>query len=237
MGPTMQWREPPPDRTNRSTGETVRFGGRTDGGHGYLSHSERVGPGVLLLHEFFGLQSSFLAFADRLNEAGFTVLAPDLYDGGIATSVDEARSFAQSLDPAATLKKLHAAASFLTDNWHPRLGIVGFSLGADFAVALAAERPVEGLVLYYGLGDLDADADDWRVPTLGHFGDADDWVPLAPAEKAFAVLEDHGTGSEMHVYEGSGHWFANAAVPDAYRPAAADAAFERTADFLLHHLA
>ena len=237
MGPTMQWREPPPDRPNRATGEMVHFGGRTDGGQGYLSHSERVGPAVLVLHEFFGLQPSFLAYADRLNEAGFTVLVPDLYDGRIAATVDEAKAIAQSLDAAATIRRVHAAASFLTDNWHPLLGIVGFSLGADFAVAVAAERPVEGVVLYYGLGALAEDASGWRIPTLGHFADEDEWTPLEDAEKAFSVLAEQQTGSEMLVYEGAGHWFANAAVPDAYRADHADAALAATAEFFHHHLA
>lgn len=237
MGPTMQWREPPGDRANRATGEMVRFGGRTDGGDGYLSHSERVGPGVLVLHEFFGLQPSFLAYADRLNEAGFTVLAPDLYDGRIATTVDEARSFAQSLDVPATIRRVHAAASFLTDNWHPRLGVVGFSLGADLAVAAAAERPVEGVVLYYGLGDLAVDTSDWSIPTLGHFADHDEWTPLETTEKAFAALAEKEPASELRVYEGAGHWFANAAVPEAYRADHAAAALEATADFFHHHLA
>jgi carboxymethylenebutenolidase len=215
----------------------IRFGGRTDGGDGYLSHSERVGPAVLVLHEFFGLQPSFLTFADRLNASGFTVLVPDLYDGALATTVDEARALAQGLDVDATIKKLHAAASFLTDNWHPRLGVIGFSLGADFAFVLATQRAVEALVLYYGLGDLDADPGGWRVPTLGHFGAEDEWTPVALAEKTFAALEDGEADCELHVYQDAGHWFANTSVPDAYRGEAADAAFEATTEFLLHHLA
>ena len=237
MGSTIQWREPPEGRPNRTTGEMVRFGGRTDGGHAYLSRSERVGPGVLVLHELFGLQPSFVALADKLNAAGFTVLVPDLYDGAVATTVEEARGLAQGLDVDATIRRLDAAASFLTDNWHPRLGIVGFSLGADFAFALGSRRSVEGVVLYYGLGDLADDPGGWRIPTLGHFGRDDEWVSTAMAEKAFSALEESGTDGELHFYEGAGHWFANASVPDAYRPDDAGAAFETTVDFLLHHLA
>ena len=215
----------------------VSFGRRADAGRGYMAHSERVGPGVLVLHEFFGLQRSFMDYADRLNEAGFTVLVPDLYDGAIAGSVDEAKALAQSLDVDATLRKLHAAASFLTDNWHPRLGVVGFSLGADFAIVVTEQRPVEAAVLYYGLGDLYDDPGGSTIPTLGHFAQTDEWLPIADAEKTFAILEANGTGSEMYVYPGTGHWFANSSVPDAFNPQAADLAFERTAEFLLHHLA
>jgi carboxymethylenebutenolidase len=235
MGSTIQWREPPEDRDNRSFGEMVTFGRLKDAGSGYMSQSDRVGPAVLVLHEFFGLQSSFKAIADRLNAEGFTVLAPDLYDGKLASTVDEARALAESLDIDATLRRLRAAAAFLTENWHPRLGIVGFSLGTDFAVALASEQPPEAIVLYYGTGEVEHS--NWRGPTLGHFAADDEWTPLAEVEEEFAGLVETGMEAEMHVYPGTGHWFANAAVPDAYDPAAAETALVRTSEFLHHHLA
>ena len=231
----MQWREPPGDRPNRKVGEMVGFGRYRDAGRGYMAHSDRVGPSVIVLHEFFGLQPSFRSYADRLNEAGFTVLAPDLYGGKLAGGVDEAQSMARSLDVDATLAMLQAAASFLTESWHPRLGIVGFSLGADFAVELAARTKPDALVLYYGSG---AVADGrWRGPTLGHFASDDEWTPLAEVETEFSALDAAGVDATMHVYPGTGHWFANAAVPDHYDEAAAALAFDRTADFLHHHLA
>lgn len=209
----------------------VAFGRRRDAGRGYMAHSERVGPAVLVLHEFFGLQPSFRAYADRLNADGFTVLAADLYDGALAANVEEAGSLAQSLDLDRTFAMLEAAAAFLTDNWHPLLGIVGFSLGADFAVELAARRAPEALVLYYGLGDLGTAS--WTGPTLGHFAETDEWVVLDDARAAFDALPD----AELHVYPGAGHWFANSSVPGAYDEAAAAAAFERTSEFLHHHVA
>ncbi|MEA2447008.1 MAG: carboxymethylenebutenolidase, partial [Actinomycetota bacterium] len=69
----------------------IEFGKRKDAGTGYLARSERVGPCVLVLHEFFGLTQAFKDMADDLNAEGFTVLAPDLYDGKIASSVEEAK--------------------------------------------------------------------------------------------------------------------------------------------------
>ena len=234
MGSTIQWREPPGDRPNKTTGEMVEFGNRRDAGRGYMARSERVGPGVLLLHEFFGLQDSFKDLADRLNAEGFTVLVPDLYEGRIASSADEAQSLAQSLDVESTLRMLGAAADLLTDNWHPRLGVVGFSLGAGFAVELASRQSIEALVLYYGLGDFAGSG--WTGPTLGHFAEKDEWEDLDEARSAFEALRAAGADAEMHVYPGTGHWFANRAVADSYA-AAAEAAFGATCDFFHHHLA
>jgi carboxymethylenebutenolidase len=235
MGSTIQWREPPGDRPNATTGELVEFGRRRDAGRGYMARSERVGPGVLVLHEFFGLQDSFKTLADRLNAEGFTVLVPDLYDGALASSVDEAIALRDALDPEATIRRLGAAADLLTDNWHPRLGVVGFSLGAAYAVALAGARALDALVLYYGLGDLAGSG--WAGPTLGHFAENDEWEDLAAAEAAFEELRAAGAEAEMHVYPGTGHWFANAAATGAYDEAAAEAALAATSEFLHHHLA
>jgi carboxymethylenebutenolidase len=234
MGKSIQSRRPPVDLQNRSFRRMVDFGKHRTAGTGYMSYSDRVGPSVIVLHEFFGLQQSFMGYADRLNEEGFTVLAPDLYDGAIADSVESATTMAQSLDPARTMGKIKAAAELLTDNWHPRLGIVGFSLGARFAVEVAQEVSTEGTVLYYGLGDFDLTR--WNTPCLGHFGEKDDWEPRAETEAAFAGLEQLDVDVEMHLYPGVGHWFANADVRSAYDPAAAELAFQRTAEFFHHHL-
>jgi pimeloyl-ACP methyl ester carboxylesterase len=154
MGKSIQSRRPPQNLQNRSFRRTIEFGKHRTAGSGYMSYSDRVGPSVILLHEFFGLQQSFKSYADLLNDQGFTVLAPDLYDGAIAESVESAQAMARSLDIERTVGRIKAAAQHLADNWHPRLGVVGFSLGADFAVELAQDFPVEAAVLCYGLGEM-----------------------------------------------------------------------------------
>jgi carboxymethylenebutenolidase len=234
MGKPIQSRRPPPGLQNRSLRSMIAFGKGRSAGTGHMSYSDRVGPSVILLHEFFGLQQSFKSYADMLNEQGFTVLAPDLYDGTIADSVDSARARAQSLDVDHTMGRIRAAAEHLTDNWHPRLGVVGFSLGAAFATQLAQELPVEASVLYYGLGEIDLAT--WRSPCLGHFAEQDEWESFEEARAAFEALQSRGIEAEIHKYPNTGHWFANADVPTAYDESAAELAFHRTAEFLQYHL-
>jgi carboxymethylenebutenolidase len=234
MGKSIRSRRPPPNLQNRSFRRMVDFGTRRTGGTGYMVHSDRVGPGVVILHEFFGLQQSFMSYADALNEQGFTVLAPDLYDGVVADSIDTARALAQSLDVERTTDRVKAAFEHLQTNWHPLVGVVGFSLGASLAVGLAQELRAEAVVLYYGLGDFDPD--HWTAPCLGHFAEQDEWEPRAHVEAEFARLESLDLDVEMHLYPGVGHWFANSDVPSAYDAPAAQLAFQRTADFLHHHL-
>ncbi len=212
----------------------VSFGAGLDACDGYMARSERVGPGVLLLHESFGLMQPFKDFAEALNAEGFTALAPDLYDGVVVSTVEEAYAMAKSLDADEVRMRLLAAARFMTEGWHPRLGVIGFSFGAELAGALAHERPMDASVFYYGLSDIDPDR--MSGPLLGHFAEQDDRLLLEGAERSFRALKERGVDAELYVYPGTGHWFANPAVPDAYAPEAAALAWERTVDFLLHHL-
>ncbi len=142
-----------------------------------MSYSERSGPGVLILHEFFGLQPSFMSYADALQSKGFTVLVPDLYDGRVASTLEDAGALRDALDDDTTMKRLEAACDHLTANWHPRLGVIGFSMGADLAMRLVQQRAVEAMIVYYGCGDVDPAR--WLGPIIGHFASDDDWTPLA----------------------------------------------------------
>jgi carboxymethylenebutenolidase len=215
------------------TGEMISFGKRRDAGTGYMARSERVGPGVVLLHEFFGLTDSFKQMADDLNAAGFTVLAPDLYDGVIAETVEEASSMSDDLDVDRVLRQLGAATEHLSANWHPRVGVVGFSLGAWYALKLAQQRSLEAVVTYYGVAMIDIPA--WKTPLLAHLAEVDEWTPPEDVAETIGKLDDEI--AELHTYPGTGHWFANPGVPDAFDPEAAATAWSRTVDFLTHHLA
>jgi carboxymethylenebutenolidase len=214
----------------------VSFGTRRNAWTGYQAASQRAGPGVLVIPEFYGLTPHFKSFADRLcADELFTALAFDIYEGTTAQSRDEAVALRDSLDPDRVIAKLEAAAEHLTANWHPRLGVVGFSLGAAYAVALAREIEIEATVVYYGFNEVEPAS--WHGPALGHFAENDD-APRPGAAKGFldAVLAA-GEEAEIHVYEGVGHGFANQDRPSSFDAACAETAYRRTCDFLRHHLA
>ena len=61
--------------------------------------AEGGGPGVLLLHAWWGLKPFFKTVCDRIAEQGFTVLAPDYYQGRVAKTVDEAKEKLNKWDP------------------------------------------------------------------------------------------------------------------------------------------
>jgi carboxymethylenebutenolidase len=190
-------------------------------------------PGVIVLHAWWGLNADALAYAERIAAEGFAVLEPDLYRGDSADTIEGAEELAGRLDETAADAIALATIDALADRLGPEapLATIGFSLGAAWSIWSAAERDrVAGSVVYYGtvLGPSLARA---HVPVLGHFAESD---PFEPAEQVAAfeeALRAAGRSAEIHRYPGTGHWFAEPSR-DAYRPAAADLAFERTVDFL-----
>jgi dienelactone hydrolase len=214
----------------------VLFGKRRDAGTGYQAASQRAGPGVLVIPEAYGLTPHFKSFADRLNnDEVFTALAFDIYEGTTAAHRDEAVALRDALDRDRVVAQLGAAAEHLTANWHPRIGVVGFSLGAACAVALAQEIEIEASVVYYGLGDVDPAR--WHGPVLGHFAEDDDAPHPAEAKTFIDAILASGEEAEMHLYAGMAHGFANQDRQGSFDAASADLAYRRTCDFLRHHLA
>ncbi|MGH2752261.1 MAG: dienelactone hydrolase family protein [Actinomycetota bacterium] len=222
--------DPPPETPSWSAGERISFGGLSDKGSGYMAYSERVGPGVLVLHDGYGLIPSVKRLTDRFVAEGFTALAVDLYDGRVARNPDEARALAAARDPDEVMPRLRAAAEHLSDNWHPRLGLVGFSVGASWATALALQIEVDATVVYYGGGDL-GESDWGSRPLLGHFATDDATEAARSARASIARLDD----AEAFDYDAP-HGFANADLPDAYSEAAASLAMERTLEELHYQL-
>jgi carboxymethylenebutenolidase len=210
-------------------------------GSGYVvAPDSGEGPAVLLLHAWWGLTPFFRSLADRLADEGFVALAPDLHgDDRTADTPDEAEELLRSTDPNRTAALVQASLSALRGmpaTVGDRVGIVGFSMGASWALWAATRFPddVAATVAYYGTQDIDFTGA--RAAFLGHFAEIDEFESEDDVNYLEAQLRLAGHDVDFHRYPGTGHWFVEADRPAAYDEAAAELAWERTVAFLHQHL-
>ncbi len=209
--------------------------------------STGTGSGVLVLHAWWGLNDTIKTFCTRLAEAGFVAFAPDLYHGQVAETIADAETLGQALDAnhrqakaeiAAATMFLHERAGQAGSKGRPGLAVIGFSLGAYYALNLAAADPehIRSVVLFYGTGG--DDFSNSRADYLGHFAEEDEYEPQANVDNLEEDLRRAGGGPlgavTFYRYPDTGHWFFEPDRTDAYNQAAADLAWERTLAFLKH---
>lgn len=213
--------------------ETLAVGGESV--RAYVSGDTGTAPGVVVLHPWWGLNEDVTAFADKLADAGFSVVAPDLVRGRLASTIEEADGLSSSVDEKHADAVTLAAVDRLAASGAMRIGAVGFSMGVPWAMWSATQRPaVAASVAYYGTlqGPSLARA---SVPVLGHFAEGDPYEPDESVRAFEQTLRDAGRRVAIHRYPGAGHWFAEPSR-DAWRPEAAGLAFHRTVAFLKEHL-
>jgi carboxymethylenebutenolidase len=196
-------------------------------------------PGVLVIPAWWGLTNFFMGVCDRLAESGFVTLAPDIYHGKIATTIAEAEHLRSKLNSVKLRKELIESTSYLRATFAEtgdKIGVLGFSLGAYWALWLATAKPneVAAVVTFYGARK--GDYKKAHAAFLGHFAEDDKWTPLDDVRELEKRIRSAGKEIELHVYPGTTHWFFEKNQPNAYNPEAATQAWERTLSFLHAHL-
>ena len=197
----------------------------------YLAAPDNGGPSVLLLHAWWGLKPFFKETCDRLAEQGFTVLAPDLRDSQIATTIDEAKALMEKSDGQLVGDTVMAAKDHLRGLTNGKIGVVGFSMGGAWALITAAYKPeqIAAVVLFYGNEGIEYGKVTAKV--MGHYSDNDEWEPNEYVENTFAEFKKAGVDATLHIYPGVAHWFVESDRPE-YDSASAQLAWERTFEFL-----
>jgi carboxymethylenebutenolidase len=194
------------------------------------------GPPVLLLHPWWGLNQTIRDLADRLAGDGFTVMAPDLFDGTVLTTPDDAKAHVTSLTQAdgdriraqvqVTLDHLLAHRDARGD----RAAIIGLSFGAMEGTEVATARPDVGALVTFYSGIFEAPD---GIAYLGHFAEDDEFDDSAQVPDLQRIL---GEGSAAHIYPSTRHWFIEADRPE-FDADATELAYRRTVEFLRANLA
>lgn len=193
------------------------------------------GSPVLVLHAWWGLNDTIRAFCSRLAESGFVAFAPDLYHGKIADSIPGAETLSSTLDVSRAKADISEAVAFLNrrvGGESPGMAVIGFSLGAYFALDLSISNPtqVQSVVIFYGTGPSDFSRS--KAAYLGHFAEADPYEPRQEVDNLEAALRRAGRPVSFHSYPDTGHWFFEADRVQAFNQTAASLAWERTLAFL-----
>ena len=209
---------------------------------GYLAEPDGEGPGLIVLHEWWGLDESMRKMADRFAEEGFVTLVPDLFHGDSTEQPDEAQQQLMALNMDEAVKDMRGAVKHLLD--HPKcngeVGSVGFCAGGGLSVWAASEIPEIGAAVtyYYVMPHGKPDFSKIEAPVLGHFGTDDDFISVEDAKALEAELQGAGVDAAFEYYDDAGHAFANEHDRlGTYNEGHAKAAWEKTVGFLKQRLA
>ncbi|MDH4334997.1 MAG: dienelactone hydrolase family protein [Chloroflexota bacterium] len=197
------------------------------------------GPPVLLLHAWWGLNDAMRDLADRLAGDGFTVMAPDLFDGTVLTTIEDAEAYTTAieqggggpggLNPDRIMGRVEAALDHLLaqpDVRGDRAAIVAPSFGGWYGSQVAAGRPdVAAFVSIYS----DVYEGPGGAAYLGHFAEDDQFVDTPATGKSLPE------GSAAHIYPGMRHWFTEPDRPE-FDEKAAELVYARTVEFLRTNL-
>jgi len=196
-------------------------------------------PGVLVIHAWWGLNDVFKGVCERLADAGFVALAPDLYNGRTASTITEAKHLRSKLKRTKVTKVLTHSVDYLLSllaATGDRIGVVGFSLGAYWALWLAESKANEIAAVVPFYGTRSGNYRKAQAAFLGHFAESDQWEPLVSVRRLEERLGSAKKKVTFYVYPGTKHWFFEENQFEAYDKAAAKLAWDRTVEFLHRHL-
>jgi carboxymethylenebutenolidase len=211
---------------------------------GYLAApAGQHGPAVIVLQEWWGLDEHIRSVCDRFAAEGFYALAPDLYRGETTAQPSEAEQKMMAMSMDQVEKDMCGAADHLASQpgvEGPGVGAVGFCLGGGLAIWAAASCPniAAAVSYYYVMPHGKPDFSKIKGPVLGHFGTADEFVPLEDARKLESELTDAGVQTTFEYYDGAGHAFFNDTNRlGTYDIEHAEPSWQRTVSFLRSALA
>ena len=197
--------------------ETVAFKSNGNTASGYLVKPPAgTGPGVLVIQEWWGLDSGIKEMTDRLGAAGFVALAPDLYHGELAghDEMDKAAELMQKLPPDRAARDMSGAIDYLASHsavTGDGIGVVGFCMGGMLAWIIAANRPdkVKAAVPFYGFpqGPTEPDWSTLTASVRGHMAEKDNFFRPDAARALEVKLRALGKDVTITVYPGTGHAF------------------------------
>ena len=223
--------------------EYVTIDGQTV--NGYYAYPQDVTeplPGILAIHEWWGLNENIEAMARRLAGEGYQVLAVDLYGGQVAETPEAAKQLVQQVanNPFGAEANMTKAYNYLVEEKQATsVASIGWCFGGSWSLETALLFPeLDAAVIYYGgqIGEAtEEELSTLKMPILGIFGAEDSSIPVETVAEFESMLQQRDAETEIIIYEDAGHAFANPSGQN-YVPEAAEAAWQQTTEFLNKHL-
>lgn len=226
-------------------GKQIRFISDGVEVQGYMAYPGRKAPALIVLHEWWGLNDQIKGMVDSLAKGGFVTLAPDLYRGKVATTVEEAEKLMTDMFQNR-LKEVEdifrASVSFLRSQSKvepKKIGLTGFCCGGTLAMYLPSVVPdsVDAIVPFYGLPQLaPIKAENVKCPTLFILAEKDEFVNNDDVLDFAKKIWRNGVEVIIKIYPGAHHAFMNEKRPEVYNKDLARDATKLMLGFLKTHL-
>jgi len=195
---------------------------------------EGLFPGVVMIHEWWGLNDNIKEMAEKLASHGYVVLAVDLYNGEVAITSDQARQLITSFDTNVGIENMNFAASYIQENHNvQKLGSIGWCFGGGQSLNLALNNQnMDATIIYYGSLITEQESlSNISWPVLGIFAEFDQGIPVEMVNDFETSLDDLDIPNEIHIYPGVDHAFANPSG-ERYAPNESKDAWKKTIEFL-----
>jgi carboxymethylenebutenolidase len=194
-------------------------------------------PGVVVIHEWWGVNDQIKSIADRWAHAGFVAVVPDLYNGKVVplNKGDEAAAAMNALDFPKAVQTIIAAVDALKDNprCNGKVSVSGYCMGGALTLATATQaKGLSSIVPFYGIPP-GADFSKIDAPVQMHVAEHDDWVTVPKAKEVQAAV---GSKMELHTYDAH-HAFCNDQRPEVFNASACAQAWSRAVQFVRDHSA
>ena len=225
----------------------VKYLGKNGAIAAYLARPVKAGkyPGIVAIHEAFGLSDHIRDVARRLAKEDYVVLAPDYLSrlGGTKLVTPKGTSISNIRDlvpwPVITEDTVSGFSylKVLPDVRADKLGLIGFCWGGEMTFAAATQIPsLDAAVVYYGRSPDPLDlVKNIHAPILANYGEKDANVNKGINETVVA-MKKYNKVYDFKIFSGAQHQFNNDTNPSRYDPQAAKEAWARTLDFLKKHL-
>lgn len=236
--------EPQVPVVTESVEYVVIDGQGVNGYYAYPQNATEPLPGILAIHEWWGLNENIEAMARRLAGEGYQVLAVDLYNGQTADTPQQASQLVQQVadNPFGAEANITKAYNYLTEEKQAKaVGSIGWCFGGSWSLetALLFPQELDAAVIYYGgqIGEATAEElSTLEMPILGIFGAEDSSIPLETVQEFESTLNELDKAAEIQIYDNAGHAFANPSGQN-YVPDAAEEAWSATIKFFNEYLA